>query len=156
MIFDPLILSKNANTEKKSHSSSKAHFSNEMSQLFKNFNNDLNEIMQNKRMYFEKFVQDTMEKTSEKLSKSDILQNKERVKRIEHFETEFYEIMKQATQEMERLKTIEEKIQSLLTTKKHKRDAEKQAYLDRLHELKKLNEEFCQKKLSQSKTENIN
>ncbi|CAL1271209.1 unnamed protein product [Larinioides sclopetarius] len=76
-------------------------------------------------------------------------------KTVEEFKSEFYTMAQQATEELKKMKDVEDKIENLLKLKEKGKGKERKAYLLQLQEFKKLNEEFSKGmhdlELSQSK-----
>ncbi|GBN31577.1 hypothetical protein AVEN_213214-1 [Araneus ventricosus] len=63
-------------------------------------------------------------------------------KAVEVFKSEFYTMAQQATDELKKMKQVEEKIENLLKLKEKGKEKERKAYFLQLQEFKKLNEEF--------------
>ncbi|GBN65737.1 hypothetical protein AVEN_184948-1, partial [Araneus ventricosus] len=85
---------------------------------------------------------DSIQNTSDKVTEIFQAQMEGKEKAVEVFKSEFYTMAQQATDELKKMKQVEEKIENLLKLKEKGKEKERKAYFLQLQEFKKLNEEF--------------
>ncbi|KAG8186573.1 hypothetical protein JTE90_020869 [Oedothorax gibbosus] len=119
-------------------------FEKKMSNMLEDFNMDVQNLMTAKRKCIKQLVQDSIETTTEKVSDTDKLQIEEKGKLSEQFKTEFNLMIQQTQGELEKIKSVEMKVERVLNTMKRKKKQENILHLSHLDEFKKLNKEFCE------------
>ncbi|GIY76310.1 hypothetical protein CEXT_252201 [Caerostris extrusa] len=87
------------------------NFDSEMSKMLKRFKIAINKVLtMKKKNFMDEFVEDTVRETAEKISTTITEQLEAKEKAVKGFKSEFYSMVQQATNDLKKMKEVEDKI----------------------------------------------
>ncbi|GIY10355.1 hypothetical protein CDAR_44461 [Caerostris darwini] len=89
------------------------NFDSDMSKLLKRFKMAISKVLTTKKKFMDEFVEDTIQETAKKISMTITEQLEAKEKTVKGFKSEFYSMVHQATNDLKKMKEVEDKIQDI-------------------------------------------